>query len=397
VQTWKSDSLYHPSNDRRWWFLGPGNQEDRRQRLFDVVNKEIQLLPLLTRVPASRFESQAAFSPDSKLLFVVSDATEQQALDLWDLEARSVRGRLAGAQLAATASNDGNFIAAALVTTATETPIGIFDRRTLDLKQTLRPAAPGEVQELSFTSDDRYLVAGLSVPEDTISLPSYPSRLVRVWEVTSGQQVLTLDRVDARCAMGSGSEVILMRSQKNDQLLEWHDVADGTQRLVLRAVRQPSPAILRWPVVAFEPTSISPNRQQVALAQPQFDRDLLEQLAVKWDVSSFYYQSSGFRCQVCETRSGRSRGEIAGINPSWSSDGRILATCLDGKHHIALWNIPLRKSLTWFAAGAALLALPIALLARRRCRPFRAGIVSARSLPANETPVAHAAGSTDLP
>jgi hypothetical protein len=41
-------------------------------------------------------------------------------------------------------------------------------------------------------------------------------------------------------------------------------------------------------------------------------------------------------------------------------------------HTLWFWDIPPRKSLTWFAAGAGLLALPIALVARRRVRRLRA-------------------------
>jgi hypothetical protein len=39
---------------------------------------------------------------------------------------------------------------------------------------------------------------------------------------------------------------------------------------------------------------------------------------------------------------------------------------------VEVWDIPPRKSLTWFAAGAALLALPPLLIARRRVRRLRA-------------------------
>jgi hypothetical protein len=43
-----------------------------------------------------------------------------------------------------------------------------------------------------------------------------------------------------------------------------------------------------------------------------------------------------------------------------------------GEMNVGLWDIPPRKSLTWFAAVAALLALPIALVAWRRTRKLRA-------------------------
>jgi len=44
----------------------------------------------------------------------------------------------------------------------------------------------------------------------------------------------------------------------------------------------------------------------------------------------------------------------------------------DTRGGLQIWDIPPRKSLTWFAVGAALLALPIALLAWRRISNLRA-------------------------
>jgi hypothetical protein len=38
---------------------------------------------------------------------------------------------------------------------------------------------------------------------------------------------------------------------------------------------------------------------------------------------------------------------------------------------VEVWDIPPRKSLTWFVAGAALFALPAVVIARRRVRRFR--------------------------
>jgi hypothetical protein len=57
----------------------------------------------------------------------------------------------------------------------------------------------------------------------------------------------------------------------------------------------------------------------------------------------------------------------------WSPDDKTLLTLRPGTLSTwEIWDIPPRKSLMWFAAGAALLALPIALLAWRRTRKLRA-------------------------
>ena len=55
----------------------------------------------------------------------------------------------------------------------------------------------------------------------------------------------------------------------------------------------------------------------------------------------------------------------------WSPNSEVAAIHDKHDNSWAVWDIPPRKSLTWFAAGAALLALPIAFLARRRVRRLR--------------------------
>jgi hypothetical protein len=50
----------------------------------------------------------------------------------------------------------------------------------------------------------------------------------------------------------------------------------------------------------------------------------------------------------------------------WSPDGTLLA--IAGETMLSVWDVPPRKPLAWFAAGAVLLACPIMILASRRCR-----------------------------
>lgn len=57
----------------------------------------------------------------------------------------------------------------------------------------------------------------------------------------------------------------------------------------------------------------------------------------------------------------------------WSPDGRSIAIAdPESMGSWQIWDIPPRKSLTWFAAGAALLVLPIAFAAHRRRRRLAA-------------------------
>jgi len=53
----------------------------------------------------------------------------------------------------------------------------------------------------------------------------------------------------------------------------------------------------------------------------------------------------------------------------WSSDGKLLA--ISRPDSLTVWDIPPRKPLTWFAAGATLLALPTFTIACRRVRRLR--------------------------
>jgi hypothetical protein len=54
---------------------------------------------------------------------------------------------------------------------------------------------------------------------------------------------------------------------------------------------------------------------------------------------------------------------------AWSADGTLLA--IAGEDELTVWDIPPRRSLKWFMAGAALFALPPFVIARRRVRRLR--------------------------
>src|SRR5262249_8064316 len=86
----------------------------------------------------------------------------------------------------------------------------------------------------------------------------------------------------------------------------------------------------------------------------------------------------GTRPFLWDTRTGRARHVLPmAVGPDfssstghcWSSDGTVLAVA--GIDRLAVLGIPPRKSRKWFAAGAALFALPPFMIARRRVRRLR--------------------------
>jgi len=80
-------------------------------------------------------------------------------------------------------------------------------------------------------------------------------------------------------------------------------------------------------------------------------------------------------------------GRIPNINEVlFHADGKTVLAVHKGE--LQFWDIPPCKPLTWFTTVAIVLALLIALVTRRRCRSFRAGSVSDRSVDPNDTPLA---------
>jgi WD40 repeat protein len=114
--------------------------------------------------------------------------------------------------------------------------------------------------------------------------------------------------------------------------------------------------------------AVLPLRRMSFLAQA---RELAVRLGVRWP---FAGPVSERGAALFDATTGRSLGGVTGgiEAAAWSPDGSLLAVLDEEGKSMRVWDVPPRKALWWFAAGATLLALPVALLARRRVRRLRA-------------------------
>jgi WD40 repeat protein len=130
--------------------------------------------------------------------------------------------------------------------------------------------------------------------------------------------------------------------------------------------------IVDW--ARFKPT-VSPQGNMIAAATltstPDTIGTLLRRVGFSWPAPTEpHFQS----VTLVSANSGQLIATVRGDAEfaRWSPDGSMLATVDQDEKTIRIWDIPPRKPLTWFAAGAALLALPIAFVAWRRVRTLRA-------------------------
>jgi WD40 repeat protein len=130
--------------------------------------------------------------------------------------------------------------------------------------------------------------------------------------------------------------------------------------------------IIDW--ARFKPT-ISPRGNMIATATltstPDTMGTLVRQVGFNWPLPT----EPDFRSvTLISADTGQLTATVRGDADfaRWSRDGSLLATVDQDERTIRIWDVPPRQSLAWLAVGAALLALPIALVAWRRTRKLRA-------------------------
>jgi hypothetical protein len=130
-----------------------------------------------------------------------------------------------------------------------------------------------------------------------------------------------------------------------------------------------STTTISWPVILYvvDIPQVGAGRFVATTVPTESVWDKLLERATVFGLSA--PPMSKFTVSLVDPDTGRECGRIpaeAFLSNAWSPDGRTLAAKAPGG--IALWDIPPRKSLKWLMAGAAFLALPPLLIARRRVR-----------------------------
>jgi hypothetical protein len=80
--------------------------------------------------------------------------------------------------------------------------------------------------------------------------------------------------------------------------------------------------------------------------------------------------SSAGHLQMLDVATGQRLYALPGVDTAYAADGQCLAV-LEPSGRLALWDVPPRKPLLWYAGICALLALSLAWMARRRVRRLR--------------------------
>jgi hypothetical protein len=122
---------------------------------------------------------------------------------------------------------------------------------------------------------------------------------------------------------------------------------------------------------AVGPPMISPDSRHVAIGSKTYPRDVIGDWLRRIGLSSPFPREAGYRSvSIFDGLTGRPRGLVRGDFKSavWSADSSQLAVTDQDGSTVRVWTVQPRKSLAWFAVGAALLALPIAFTAWRRGR-----------------------------
>jgi WD40 repeat protein len=350
------------SDDRRFWTLGPTGSNDRQARIFDVQNKRIEYPEL---GPADGYPGGPISRDGQFLVFQVS----KTAAILWDRHERRACGTIPFVGHALAFSPDARLIAAAGQNDDGWSVIRIFDRTSLREISCLRAGEFDDIYQLDFSPDGAFLVATVGDKPSDQSHQPLPWTL-RCWEIKSGYERYSIPWVHLRrFAFHPNVSTLLIERDDPRHRLEWCEISTG---MISRRVEVGggNTGSSMWRL------QLAPDGKRIVVDRSSSEPGLFEQLAdrlrVNWPFASPTRPSE---CCLYDVESGESLGVVPAEQACWSPDGQTLATPMNSERPfsaIGLWDIPPRKSLTWLAAGAAILALPIALIARRRVRRLRA-------------------------
>jgi hypothetical protein len=355
-----------PSPDGRWLFVSACAENEYRPLLIDLISRAVVPLPGAgERKPG--FAGTAEFSANGGLLAYGGWSAGNMRILLWELVAGRARGALSGSPYTMALSADGRW--AAGVTAAEGKPaITVFATDTLAPRATVLTRTDETVQRLRLTDDGAYVVAAMTNNEQQRQLMSVSFAwhyvTVRAWDVATGQEGSAVRSVYGSFAVGpDGRTIITEHLGGAAHHCTWTDPATGWLR------DGPPVGVEGAPSPSYE--LLSPDRRRLAVTRQVSSAGPLEQLARRLNVT-WPFPTSGSRVEtrVYDAATGGHVGDIPGDVNRWAADGRTLAD-IDwpgGRNRVRLWDVPPRKPLPAFAAGAAVWGLLVVALARWRTR-----------------------------
>ncbi|HEY1378522.1 MAG TPA: hypothetical protein VGF55_17110 [Gemmataceae bacterium] len=307
-------------------------------------------------------EQGFCFSPAGDLLACAGETTDAWHTALLAVPSFQKVARLAEAVPPFSFSPDGRFLATGLQRSVHDAPeAAVWEVATARI--VARVSLPRLHTPVGFVlrPDGRFVIATTFWP-NTFTACS----VVQVWDVGSGRKVA--EQSGASHVISAADEPLVLRG-KNDGTndsqaqIDVVDVMAGSTRCGIS-----SNAALD---VAWNHGGQSGGRMLALeeLVQSPVDR-FIERYDLPW---AERFRLSRPTIAIYDLHSGRRLGRVGLVDasalPLLAPDGQTLAVWQPGS--IELWDIPPRKPPAWFAAAAAVLALPLAGLAWWRTRRLR--------------------------
>jgi hypothetical protein len=319
---------------------------------------------------------RADFSADGR--YLVADAVSDNGYETlwWDLRARRVVGTVRDAELMALAT-DGKW-ASISVRQEEGRPVTVTVREPVTGRELSRYRRDKPFWELSFSRDGAYLLAAdgesfeavdvadgrvcLRLPQPRWVFDLSKAHLPQPYSVSvlsNAHQVATIETEE--CDFPNWDQAYLV----------WRDLPSGqiVRRTALRTAIPPG-----WMCVGVKPLPEG-GRWLVYCSSDRSDTFVGKWLSwipfLEWlaDTDISYWTL------ILDTRTGEEAARIPGIGSFlMAPDGQTLLAEGEGgspefwNGSLEFWNVPPRKPRTWLAVAAALWALPVAWLARRRMR-----------------------------
>jgi hypothetical protein len=277
------------------------------------------------------------------------------AVQIWDIPGRRVYSTVRGVHDPAIFSPDSRYLVAR-VEDGERNKVCAIDLQALTTRRTFVGPPNIDICSAAVSDQGHFLIAEFTMND------ARPNRLL-CWNMETGEPETAFYDPSTEQGTAVGAKMLIVHQAA------W---ADSVMRCL--EVSKPLSEALAQPWVL----QVSPDGRVGLLATYIPERPLqawLRKLRITnpfgdYDFgATFFDLKSGQQGAFVPVSSRAPNKPALSIAAEWSGTGNTLAIYGRGEPESAcIYDIPPRKSLTWFAAGAALVALPIAFVAWRRSR-----------------------------